>query len=458
MVETIKTLRAGTSKIFKAKNASARIYKALTLLGGSQALNFLGSIVRIKLVALWIGPVGIGLFSIFNNTVNTLLSILQGGYNQSAVRQIAAARENSRPNTLLLQASIGFALLASMVLLIFARQLSTLIYGDQAMTFWFRLLAAAAFLSGLLSGLMCLLQANGKIALYAKAQAVGVIGGLLVSIPLFYFMRERSIVPSIVAYAFVTCGAASYFVARKINFTPLRQLKAFFTESKPIFRLGAFLTVTIVFTLLSNYAFMLWLNRDAGTLQVGIWQAGYTITDRYVGILFTALGLEYYPRLSSMLLHPVGMKLTCRHEASFLLTLLLIGAPLLSLVAPWIIELFYSGNFMAARGYIAGSAMALPFRAAAFCLAFVILAHGNGKIYLFTEITSALLYFAVSFFSYRLWGVSGLGYGYAAWYAVYFLMIAVVVGRKFNITLAKRQWLTIGATTALCLLAGWVSA
>ena len=443
MAEVTTRKRTRLATLFQGNRPSARISKAITMLGGAQVFNFAGSIIRIKLVALWIGPIGIGLFSIFNNTLTTLLSILQSGYNQSAVRQIAAARNKSDFNTLLLQASIGIAVLSTLLLLIFARPLSSMVYGDTAMTPWFRLLGAAALFTAILSGLLAILQANGKITQFAKAQTAGAVGGLAVSVPLFYFLRQQSIVPSIVAYSFVSCIVAACFVNRQIDFSPLKTLRDFFRDSSPIFRLGLYLTATVVATLLSNYAFMLWLNREAGTWEVGVWQAGYTITDRYVGILFSAIALEYYPRISSMAAHPRGVLLACRHEASFLLTLLLIAAPLLSLAAPWVIDIFYTSDFMEAHSYVAASATGLPLRAASFCLAFVILAHGNGTIYLITEITSAALYFVISIFSFRLWGISGLGYGYAAWYTIYFIMVAFFVWRHFQVTLARRQWILL---------------
>lgn len=46
--------------------------KAMGLFGGVQVMGILCSIIRTKLVALWIGPVGIGLFGLFNNALEMI--------------------------------------------------------------------------------------------------------------------------------------------------------------------------------------------------------------------------------------------------------------------------------------------------------------------------------------------------------------------------------------------------
>ena len=48
------------------------ILKAMGIFGGVQVLNILCSVVRTKLVALWIGPLGVGLFGLFNQALEMI--------------------------------------------------------------------------------------------------------------------------------------------------------------------------------------------------------------------------------------------------------------------------------------------------------------------------------------------------------------------------------------------------
>jgi len=48
---------------------TASVMRAMTLFSGTRVLILLCSVVRIKLVALWIGAAGVGLFGIYNSFI-----------------------------------------------------------------------------------------------------------------------------------------------------------------------------------------------------------------------------------------------------------------------------------------------------------------------------------------------------------------------------------------------------
>jgi O-antigen/teichoic acid export membrane protein len=51
-------------------------------------------IVRTKLVALWLGSMGVGLFGLFNTAIDAITTLTQLGIRQSPVRNIASAGED----------------------------------------------------------------------------------------------------------------------------------------------------------------------------------------------------------------------------------------------------------------------------------------------------------------------------------------------------------------------------
>ena len=56
-------------------NISRTIVKAMGVFGSIQVFNILCSVIRTKLVALWIGPAGMGLFAIFNSAVDMIVNL-----------------------------------------------------------------------------------------------------------------------------------------------------------------------------------------------------------------------------------------------------------------------------------------------------------------------------------------------------------------------------------------------
>ena len=61
------------------------------MFGGVQVVSNICSVVLNKLVAVWIGPAGMGMFSIFNSAIDMLRSGTSLGLRTSAVRDIAMA-------------------------------------------------------------------------------------------------------------------------------------------------------------------------------------------------------------------------------------------------------------------------------------------------------------------------------------------------------------------------------
>ena len=78
------------------RNSISRMaMKAMGIFGGVQMIGIICSIVRTKLVAMWIGPVGMGLFGLFNQALDMLNTATNLGIRQSSVRDISQAHENA---------------------------------------------------------------------------------------------------------------------------------------------------------------------------------------------------------------------------------------------------------------------------------------------------------------------------------------------------------------------------
>lgn len=73
------------------KNSYSHILKYTGLFGGVQGLNMLVGVVRNKFTAMFLGPSGMGLLSLFNSTSNFLSSASNLGIPTSGVRVVSEA-------------------------------------------------------------------------------------------------------------------------------------------------------------------------------------------------------------------------------------------------------------------------------------------------------------------------------------------------------------------------------
>ena len=73
------------------KNIYRTIVKATGLFGGTQVFTILCSIIKTKLVAVWLGAEGVGIIGLYNNTVEMISSLTRLGIGTSSVRDLSKA-------------------------------------------------------------------------------------------------------------------------------------------------------------------------------------------------------------------------------------------------------------------------------------------------------------------------------------------------------------------------------
>ena len=192
----------------KRDGISKVILKAMGIFGGVQVLNILCSLVRNKLVALWIGPAGVGLFALFNQALEMINIATNLGVRNSSVRDISQAVEKreegliSRILIVVRRWSLWLGLGGALITMALAPALSRMSFGDYSHLWYYVALSAAVLFMALTNGEYAVLQGLSKQKRLARVTVSGTVSGLLISIPMFYYLGEDSVLPSIIAYAF----------------------------------------------------------------------------------------------------------------------------------------------------------------------------------------------------------------------------------------------------------------
>ena len=434
---------------------SQLILKAMGIFGGVQILNILCSVIRTKLVALWIGPVGVGLFGLFNQALEMLNVATNLGVRNSSVRDISQAVERRdrtficRIVTVVRRWSMWLGWAGAVLTIAMAPLLSRLTFGDFNHVWNYVALSIAVLFMALTNGEYAVLQGLSKLKRLASVTVSGTVGGLIISIPLFYFLREASVLPSIIAYAL--CVVVAAFVRRDKEYP-----RASVTSKETVkmgtgfIKLGIYMTLGSFVAIISSYAFVSWLNIYSGTEDVGFYQAGYTLVNKYAGLVFAALGMEFYPRLSRVAHSARRIRVFVSQEmniAFIVLTPCLLAFILLRSQLVW---LLYSKDFEVIVSYISWGVLGTVLRAASWCMAFVMLAKGDGRTYLITESLSAIVGLVLNIVCFSIWGIVGLGYAYLAWYAFYTIIVAVVYFKVYRLTLSSMCFYSMIGVLFVC--------
>ena len=441
-------------------NISRRAMKAMGLFGGVQVMGILCSIVRTKLVALWIGPVGIGLFGLFNNSLEMISTGTNLGIRSSSVRDISQAHDSTTPGlvakmvAVVRKWSLWLGLFGALVTLMLAPLLSELTFGDQSHLWGFVALSVAVLLGAITNGEYAVLQGSARLKRLASVTLWGTLTGLAVSIPLFYLLRERSILPSILAYA-MALAAFAWLFRNKEYAKPQLSRRETFDMGKGFVKLGIFMTLGNFASILASYAFNAWLNMNAGTEAVGFYQAGYTLINKYTGLILTALGMEYYPRLSKVANSRLRLRAFVSQEINVAIAVMAPVVALFILLRELVVWILYTPEFNVILTFVSWGMIGTVLRTLSWCLAFTILAKGDGKTYLWTEVASAIINLVLNIVFYRWWGLTGLGIAFLVSYLLYTAIVAVVYFKMYRLSVSRGCLVNLLWTLAVASVVMW---
>lgn len=435
---------------------TARVLKALSVFGGVQIISILCSVAKNKLAALWIGPVGIGLLAIYNSLTDMMMQLSLLNVPQSGVRDLAADihdRGRTAVNVHVIRRLMLMLGIAGMVLMaLLSPAFSEWAFGDTDHTVMFAALSVVILLQALLNRETTVMRGLDRLRPLAKCSVFGSVGLLAASVPLLYFLRTDGIVPMIISCYLVAALLAYIYRVRDIPAVRLT-LKEVWRTGRPMLTLGMYLTASTFITMLASNIFIIFLRRHYGDAEVGFYQAGYTLINTYVGMIFTSISMEYYPRLASTIQHRFRTEVIVSHEIKIAMWVLMPVAVTFVCCSGLIIKILYTSAFEAALPFIIIGATGVFFRAVSWCMAFAIIARGDGKIYMLTETMSAVVYLALYMPLFNHFGFIGLGVGYVLWYFMYILVVYAVYRFRYGMTLRRGIISLVAAGMAVAILA-----
>lgn len=426
-----------TLKGKSVNSASARIVRAMGVFSGVRIVGILCSLVRNKLIASLIGPAGMGLVILYNSIVDLIAQTTRLSFDQSAQRDISQASAAAAATTIAVvrRWTVWLGLSGSVIMCALSPLLSWWTFDTMGRWPVFCLLAVVPFCLTYNASVLAQNQGLKRFKALASSSLAGAFAGLAAAVPLIIWLRIDSIAWVIVAYGLSSWLGAYLFRPRVERVHLDRQ--EIISRGGSFLKLGAQITLAWFAAQLCAYLFVLYLNAYASTDVLGIYQSGFTLMNSYIGIVFTALFVEYYPRLSAIAHSPRRLALAASHEARLTLMLLTPALCLLVILAAPVIRLIYSSDFLPVIPYIVISCSGVVFRVLSWCLAYVILARGDGRAYLKIEILSSVVGLAANIVGYNLGEFMGLGIAYTLWYAIYTVLVAVVC-RRYGVSYDAR--------------------
>jgi len=442
------------------KQSSYRqIFKATSLFGGVQVVSILVSIIRSKFVAVLLGTTGVGVMSLLQSATGLIGTLTSLGINMSAVRDISEANGTgdsqriSRVYTIFHRWIWLTGIVGALVTILLAPWLSEWTFGNRDYTMAFIWLSSTLILGVLCSGQIALLQGLQKMKQMATANVLGAIVGLFVSIPLYYWYGLKGIVPTMILSS-ITALILSWFFSRDIKIEKaVVSTKETYYGGLSMVKLGFLMTLSSFISYGVAYLTNAFINRTGGTADVGLYQAGWNITDKYIGLVFTAMVIDYFPRLSKVNQDKVQVSEVVNQQAEIAILILSPILILLLSTASLVISILYTKEFLPAVGFIEWVVLGVLFKAMSWCLGFIPLAKSDGKIYFWKEFFSSIIILICNLAGYYFGGINGLGIAFAVSNLLVFIFVLWICKLKYAIQLTAEFRKIFIFNFSMCILA-----
>lgn len=425
------------------KSSYSESIRSSSIMGGAQIVNILASVIKMKFVAVLLGPTGVGIVGLYQTLVQTAASISSLGLATAGIRQVAAAGEDEDRRVLLrLCRSISWAglLLAGLGGLMFwlsSGLIAKAFLSDDvrsADVAWLSLgvvfTVAAGSQSAVLTGLRRLSEL-AKISM-ASGVAAAVFGVLAV-----WLLPQQGPMLLVVAGPALAFLFSRFYVARlartHLASSPgvarpnVREMAAHWNE---LTRLGVVFMAGSFALLLGQLAIRAIVQRQLGSDALGQFQAAWSIGMIYLGFVLTAMGTDYYPRLAAVINDRRAAVRLVNEQTE--VALLLCTPAILAMLAfaPWIVRLLYSSAFDPAVEILRWQLLGDILKVIIWPLAFLQQASGAARTFFITELFgNGVLVLAVLVGLPQL-GLTATGVAFLVSYALY-LPVIWWLGRRW---------------------------
>lgn len=425
-------------------DSTRQILKSTSIVGGSQIISIFFGILKTKVLAILLGTSGVGVIGAFQGIIDLLRNITGLGISFSCVREIAATPSEeplrvAKVVTVMRRWVWGTGLLGMLTGILLSPILAKYSFADSKYTFSVAIISVILLIQSLQEGQLGLLQGLREINKMATARILGAACGLLVTLPIYLFWGMKGIVPAFIINALIML-AISHFFVQKFPIPKLKlTVKDTFFSGLSMAKLGFFIITSAIGLSGTMYVVRYFLLRWGGMDTVGIFQAAWTITALYIGLILNSMLADFFPRLSKIHndLCLVRQYTNEQSEVTFLL-----GGPMIIfmiIVLPIIVPLLYSHEFVDCIKILQWQLAAEFITFMTWPLGVIFLAKNVGQYSVITDFIWFACYLIIFFLGWDKYGLEILGISVFIANIIKYVAVYLIVRFQFSFKWTRRS-------------------
>ncbi|MGV7107733.1 oligosaccharide flippase family protein [Flavobacterium sp. U410] len=435
------------------------IFKNVGFFGISQLVTIGVRLVTNKFAAIFLGSAGIGIIGLLENILTLIQSVTVFGLPASSVREVAlvddSTQEENAKESKLLQILYKWSwisgVLGVVLSLLFSKKISLEVFETTSYQSEIVALSLYFLFTSVSSIRLAVLQGKKKILYIVKYNLILSVLSSLLAVCFYYLWRINGIIPVFVGTAFIGF-ILSLFFTRNYK-TSSVSLKTALSQGLPMVKLGLLLSLSGILGQICFYIIR-WYLKEYFSLEIlGLYQVGNTFLVSYLGLVFTTMANDFYPRLCNYETDKKKFNDLINDQTEVALSIVLPAILFLYLGSPLLLKLLYSEQFLEVLKILHIGLLSVILKAVVWPLGFIPLVKGDKFEYFKQNILSDVIHVILSLVLVHFLGLNGIGIAITGMFLVSFLYNYYVAVSKYEFEFRKDTLKTIFVALILVLIA-----
>lgn len=416
--------------LFLHKIARSKFIKLLSLNSLSVFVKIISGLITSKLLAVFVGPSGMGLVGNFRVFFSALEGISTLGF-QNGVVKYTAENENDSSYLKKMVFTVSFTLMlvsiiTGVTLFCFASYWNQVVFGS-SVRYEFVFKVVGLSLPWYALSLIWVAVANG-LGYYKRVLGVAIAGNsasILLAVYLIYQFKTTG------AVLLVALVPAIWFLVTMLLMSKVVQIGSLFSMRYFDFKILKSLSSYSIMALFAAVAspFVYLIIRKEIVLSLGLEQAGYwetmvRIASYYMLFVTSIVSIYYFPKLAQAK-STTDSKLIFRNFYQTILPVFIVMVIVIFLCRDFIIQFLFAPSFKPVTDLFFLQLLGDIFKVAALILGYQFFAKKHTVAFLVSEFLSLLFLYWSSHFLMNIYGLKGVVIAHALDNALYFVVLLI---------------------------------
>ena len=412
-------------------------------------MNYVIGLIRMKVVAVLLGPSGVGLVGLFVSIISVVKTFAQLGVNESGVREVAAAAGSGdkqmigRTVATLRRVCWFTGLVGWATTVAFAWPLARWTFGSAEHAWAIAVLGCVVLIDAVSEGQKALMQGVRRIGLLARLQIMTAILNTLMAVGVYWWLRDRGIVLVIILTSVIQL-VFSWLLAKRIAVpTAVLAWRDTWKHAGGLLKLGTAFMYGALLANIVGLGVRALIARDISVDAAGIYQAAWALSGMFASFVLQAMGTDFYPRLTAVSENNVEVTRLVNEQIEIGMLITLPGLLGAILFAPWLMSLLYSTQFLSGADLLSWFAVGVFVQIVTWPLGMVQRAKGSSRWIVVSQTNLNVLHIAFVAVGLRWFGLPSVAWAFALSGAIHGFFVRFIAGRLAHYSMSKNCLTTL---------------